>query len=123
MSDEEPDAQDAEDPQPSAVDDKANKRIRNRKKREEAQREKFWKDVFSSEVGRREMWGLLSKLHPFQVMAGTTPVGMADERMTWMHLAEQLVGQHLFQEWFNMEPELVLQMRAENDKRFQKAKG
>jgi hypothetical protein len=109
-----------EDAQPSAVDPEAHRKIRNRKKREAMERDEFWRAIFSTETGRREMWGLLSRLHPFNARMGTTPSGAPDERTTWMFLAEQLVGQHIFQEWFGRHPEFVMLMRQENDPAFKK---
>lgn len=125
MSDEDdplqqPDEQPDPDAQDSAVDPKAHRKIRNRKKREEAERAEFWRSIFSSEVGRREMWGLLGRLGPFKPQMGTTPIGFPDERTTWMHLGVLLVGQHIYQEWFGLHPDLTLLMRQENDPAFKK---
>jgi len=124
MSDEPDTPEDRPDdaPKPSAVDPTRDRKIRNRQKREEAERAEFWRGIFSSEIGRREMWLLLARLHPFSARMGTTPVGFSDERTTWMYLAEQLVGQHIFQEWFGMHADLVLLMRQENDPAFRKAR-
>lgn len=111
------------DVQRSAVDPDGVRKIRNKKKRSEAERAEFWRGVFSSEIGRREMWAFLEQLHPFNSMFGTTPAGGSDERATWMHLAEQLAGQEIYQRWFGMEPDLVTLMRQENDRRHQKSEG
>lgn len=111
------------DAQRSAVDTDGNRKIRNRQKREEAERAAFWRTVFSTEIGRREMWCFIERLHPFNAKLGTSPAGTSDERVTWMHLAEQLVGQEIFQEWWGREPELVMLMRQENDPRHLKGRG
>lgn len=109
--------------QDSAVDPARLKRKKQVKLNEEQQAEVFWGRVFADPIGRREMWRLLQRLHPFDVRIGATPVGFPDERSTWMQLAEQLVGQHIYQEWFARFPQEVSLMRSENDQRFQKPKG
>lgn len=108
------------EPLPSAVDPETPKRHRTRAKREEIEARAFWRSVFESDVGRREMWRLLSKLHPFTFEFGRTAAGTEHERITWMHMAEQIVGQAIFLEWQARHPELVLQMQREHDPRFPK---
>lgn len=109
--------------QASAVDPAANRKLSNRKKTAERQATEFWTRVFADPIGRREMWGLLRELHPFEPLLGQTPVGFPDERKTWMHLAEQLVGQRIYQTWHAKFPTEIMAMLLENDPRFQKPKG
>lgn len=127
MSDEDDDAAVSEesdaDKQPSAVDPNAHRKARNRKKREADVRAEFWRDVFSSEVGRREMWNLLVRIAPTNVQMALTPAGFPDERATWMQLGTHLVRQEIFMDWLETHPELVLLMRQENDPRHKKVNG
>ena len=109
--------------QASAVDPAANRKLSNRKKTAERQATEFWARVFADPIGRREMWGILQELHPFHTQLGETPVGFPDERKTWMHLAEQLVGQRIYQTWHAKFPNEIMAMLLENDPRFQKHKG
>lgn len=109
--------------QDSAVDPARLKRKKQVKLNEEQQAEVFWGRVFADPIGRREMWRLLAKLHPFNVQIGTTPSYFPDERKTWMELAVQLAGQHIYQEWFARFPDEISLMLCENDQRFQKPKG
>lgn len=124
MSDEDDDlAPDEEKPAPeqdSAVDPgERNAKIRKKKLTERDSAE-FWAAIFASELGRREMWRLLARFHPFETKIGASPVGFPDERSTWMHLAEQLMGQSIYQGWHVAFPEQVMAMIKENDPCFQK---
>ncbi len=109
--------------QDSAVDPNRIRRKKQKLLSADQQSDAFWGRVFADPVGRREMWTLLNKLHPFDVQMGLTPVGFTDERRTWMELAVQLSGQQIYQDWFTRFPEEVSLMRSENDPRFQKVKG
>ena len=126
MSDETDDADDtadaAEPEQRSAVAPGEARKLRARRKRAESEASEFWHDVFSSEIGRREMWKFLERLHPFDARLGATPAGVPDERSTWMQLAEQLIGIEIYQQWWTLEPDLVNLMRQENDPRHRKPK-
>lgn len=116
-----PDAgQPADSEQHSAVDTQRAAKLRRGKKDEAREAVQFWHEVFSSPVGRREMWKILNELHPFDTKLANSPVGFPDERGTWMHLGRQITGQRLHQLWYAQFPALVLQMQQENDPNFPK---
>ncbi len=110
----------AENGPDSAVDPQRTEKIGRKKRSEARESDAFWYGVFSTEQGRREIWGILSELHPFDAHLANSPVGFPDERATWMHLGRQLTGQRLFQKWYARFPQLVLLMQAENDPKFPK---
>lgn len=117
------DRPEAEPEQPSAVDARAHGRIRAGKKLKARESEKFWRDIFESELGRREMWGLLQSAHAFEERFACGPNGFPQVEATWLHAGEQALGQRLYQTWLVRFPELVALMHSENDVRFQKPKG
>ena len=92
------------------------------KARREKQATEFWQAMFSTPVGRREMWTILNDLHPFETMYGISPGGFPDPTATAAHMAVQQHGLGLFLKWQNRDPEGIRIMLLENDPRFAKAK-
>lgn len=88
--------------------------------RQIAQREsdRFWLTVFSTEAGRREMWGILTAAHTFEERFAVGPNGFPQSEATWFHAGEQAFGQRLYQKWLAQDPENVILMHIENDARF-----
>lgn len=106
----------------SAVDERGNKKIRNRQKREQAESDEFWENVFRTPVGRREMWRWLTSLHTFEIRFGATPAGFNNPEHSWVLAGQQDAGLRTYQSWLGRFPELVALMHQENDARF-KPKG
>jgi len=94
------------------------RKARRTKRGRQREADEFWNAVFDSEIGRREMWGLLSAAHPFDTRFGATPAGFAEERATWVYHGEQQLGLRMFLTWQHLYPEGVRMMIAENDPRF-----
>lgn len=111
---EDEDAEEAAPPSPNAADAGSHKRIRNRAKRERAEAAAFWGSVFASEVGRREMWGMLDACHTFRKRFGAGPNGTAQPEATDYYDGERDVGQRLWLSWLAICPDGVLLMMKEH---------
>lgn len=91
-------------------------------KRHYREAEQFWKAVFSSEVGRREMWGILASAHAFDERFACGPNGSPQSEATWFHAGEQALGQRLFLSWQRLDRDGVWKMQDEHDPRFASGK-
>lgn len=123
MSDEDdlPEESPVEQPTTSAVSPRDQRRRENRKKREERERFEFWQWVFSTPVGRREMWNAIlgpQAGHVFEQRFGMGDTGFPDPNATFSALGEQLLAQRIFLAWQLAHPEGVRLMVQENDPRF-----
>ena len=123
MTDDDAPAIDNEDAAPpSGVGNAASRRaISKTKQRQEHYRRQaveFWKNVFASPVGRREMWDVLTQLHTFETRFTCGPNGFPNPEATWFAFGEQHSGQRLFDSWTVLDPEGVFLMRREHDPRF-----
>ena len=79
---------------------------------------RFWEQVFGSEVGRREMWGLLAAANPFNPAFQCGPNGFPQPEATWFKAGEQNLTLRMYQTWLSKFPLQVIQMQRENDPRF-----
>lgn len=109
----------------SPEDDSASPRQVESKKRriarERREREDFWRGVFASEVGRREMWGIIGvQAHAFETRFACGPTGFPQPESTWFQAGEQDIGQRLYQSLFYVDPKGVMLMLQEHDPRFPK---
>jgi hypothetical protein len=86
----------------------------------EAEREKFWKVVLFSDVGRREMWGHLQDAHFDADLAGFTPNGSHDPMGAWLNRGAQAYGYRFFLTLLRYAPEQTLLMLQEHDTRIKK---
>ena len=87
-------------------------------KRWEEQRQ-FWRDVMSTDVGRREMWALLAGVtHLFETRFANSPSGAPDHMATMALLGQQMVGQAIHDTLFRYARESTLLMHDEHDRRF-----
>jgi hypothetical protein len=87
-------------------------------RRFEEQRQ-FWRDVMSSEVGRREMWALLDDVtHTFDVQFAHGPTGFPDPLATWLRAGQQSVGRAIHDTLFRFARAETLLMHDEHDRRF-----
>lgn len=83
----------------------------------------FWRGIFSTPVGRREMWGLLQACHFNETKFSCGPNGFPQPEATWFALGEQEVGRRLFDTWLINSRDGVLKMLDEHDPRFAKRGG
>ena len=100
-------------------DDAGSKRGYARKlndiERREEEARTFWNAVFATELGRREMWGVLSAAKTFTFEFGCTPGGFEHAQATWVEFGQQQYGWRLFRSWKKLCPEGVMTMLSEND--------
>lgn len=117
---------DGQEPAPgepdSAADPKRVKRQQRRSSREKREGDEFWRGVFSTDVGRREMWRILVAAGYRSERFGATATGFPDPNATWFRAGIQSVSRHLFDEWQALDYEGVYLMLVENDPKFAKAK-
>lgn len=104
-----------EEPQPAnAADPASHKRIRDRAKRERAEAAEFWRGVFLSEVGRREMWAILNASGAFRERFANGPNGFPQPEATWAYSGEQRMGFRLYLTWLGLCPDHVAVMLKEH---------
>ena len=98
------------------------RRRRKRIDNEYEQASKFWRDVFSTTVGRREMWGLLKATqpdgNPFDPSFPCGPNGFPQPEATWFRAGQYALGQTIWQSWLRLAPDAAVLMLQENDPRF-----
>ena len=104
--------------QPNASDAGSLKKQNTRTKIHEREARTFWKSVFATEVGRREMWRLIQASHAFEERFACGPTGFPDPLATWFQAGEQALGQRIYDSWTIFDHEGVFLMRAEHDPRF-----
>ena len=101
------------------------RKIRRQRKRvdnDAEQASKFWRDVFSTQIGRREMWGLLraaqSDGSPFTPPFVCGPNGFPQSEATWFRAGQYALGQSFYQHWMQNARDGVFLMLDEHDPRF-----
>lgn len=97
------------------------KQIKAKRTRERDAAE-FYRMVFASPVGRREMWSILMRLHPFERRVGVSPGGQPDHDASVAYAAETQAGQNLWKSWLRLDREGVLKMMDEHDPEMRKPK-
>lgn len=128
MSDEPDEEIDGQPDEPQAseqptVDAGSPRAVRKRQTKLQLQQreaDRFWQGVFQSEVGRREMWRLLSEAHPFETSFACGPNGFPQPEATWFKAGEQALGLRIYQAWLQKHPLEVMAMHREHDPRFAK---
>jgi hypothetical protein len=95
---------------------------KSRAKLEAKDAERFWHDVFSTPVGRREMWKLLQSASTFEERFACGPNGFPQPEATWFNAGEQSLGLRMYLTWTRIDRANVLLMHDENDSRFQRRK-
>lgn len=126
MSDDDAELAATEDEQPSEKPFDAGDPVAARKRVrklefQQQQAADFWKRVFASDVGRREMWGILDACHTFETKFGVGPTGFPQPEATWFHRGEQSIGERLFHSWSRLDREGVWRMLDEHDPRYAKS--
>ena len=90
-------------------------------RRQQLEGEQFWRQIFCSEVGRREMWRLIAGpegAHAFETRFMAGPAGIPDPNASWHARGEQDFGLRLYHAWLRDNPAGIALMHAENDPRF-----
>jgi len=100
---------------PNAADRKSHRRARANQKQREEEARLFWRAVFATAIGRREMWGILQAGHAFEERFACGPNGFPQEAATWCEAGEQRLAFRLYRSWLRFEPEGVQLMMREND--------
>lgn len=126
--DEQADMPDDEQPQPGpaeqqTVDAASPRDLAKRKrkaKRTQRDGDEFWRGVLSTEIGRRECWGLLAAAHAFEERFACGPTGFPQAEATWFEAGKQSLGQLYFLSWLRIAPTEATLMLAEHDPRFPK---
>ena len=128
MSDDESDDQDflfPDDEFPKPDDAASARGIRKKQVRTRLQakeRARFWQSVLGTEIGRREVWGLLSAAGTFETPFACGPNGFPHPEATWFKAGQQEVGLRLFFSMQRIDAQAVFQMQQENDPRFARVK-
>lgn len=115
LSADDPIAADAE--QAQAYETKKRKQVRQRK-----EGETFWRAVLSSEIGRREIWGLLSDARTFEERFASGPNGFPNPQATDYYRGERDFGLRLYQRLLLLDVENIRRMHDECDSRFARPK-
>ena len=113
--------QDSAAPAPEAVNSRKHERKESRIRREQQEADQFWKSVYDSEVGRREMWRLIAGpdgAHAFETRFPVGPSGVPDANAAWHAKGEQDFGLRLYHACLKRNPQSVALMHQENDHRF-----
>lgn len=98
---------------------------RNKQEREidlrRLETEAFWKQVFATIVGRREMWKIMGEgLGAFKSEFAAAPGGVPDRDATWHRRGQHDYGFGLYLQLQMIVPEGLRLMLEENDPRFKK---
>ncbi len=81
------------------------------------QADDFWRGLFSTEIGRRELWKLITdQCHAFDERFACGPSGFPQPEATWFQAGQQSLGLRLYQSWLYLNPQGVFLMMAENNK-------
>ena len=105
------------------TDPLAQKKARNRIRREQQEAESLWRAVFANKIGRREMWRMLQDdCHGFSPPFACGPNGFPQVEATWLQAGQYSIGQRLYQRWLRISPQGVHLMHEENDPQFIKPK-
>ena len=109
----------------NAGDPVAVRRRAKKLKYDESEAQQFWRSVFASEAGRREMWNILGPgcCHVSDVKFACGPNGFPQPEATWFQAGEQSIGERLLNSWLKLDREGVFQMLDEHDPRFTKGGG
>lgn len=94
------------------------RRQERKQDREHREAQEFWRGIFATPIGRREMWRLLDALHPFEDRFACGPNGFPQSEATWFHAGEQSTGLRMYHAWLLIARDGVLMMQDEHDPRF-----
>jgi hypothetical protein len=103
-----------------AASTKGLKRKRKRKADVEREAVAFWKSVFATRAGRREMYALLADSGLFATPFAVGPNGFPQPEATWYKAGQHAFGQRLFFQWTRIDRARVFLMLDEHDPYFAK---
>ncbi len=106
--------------QDNAADVAGVKRKQTRVRADKLEAEEFWRKTFASEVGRREMWGLLQAAGVMAERFGAGPNGFPDPYATFFRAGVQSVSDHYLREWQIRDYAGVYLMLCEHHPRYPK---
>src|SRR6202044_500609 len=119
----EDDGQEPADGEPdNAADAKRIRRQERKIDRDKRESDEFWRGVFTSPVGRREMWAILKAGFFKEERFGAGPNGFPHPEATWFRAGGQDYAQRLFDSWQAKEYEGVYMMLCEHYPPFFKSK-
>lgn len=98
----------------NAAEPRSIKRARTRAKLREEEAADFWRRALGSEVGRRELWGVLQSAHAFEERFACGPNGFPQPEATWFEAGQQALGFRLYLSWVRLDPSGVALMMQEN---------
>lgn len=101
---------------PNAADPKRLARQKNRASREEEESRTFWRAVFASQSGRREMWRILGMGHAFEERFSAD----GSSEKTWIMAGEQRLAFRLYRMWQALDFDGAALMQRENDPAIQR---
>jgi hypothetical protein len=110
------------DETPDASNPESMRRQRRKVRRIEDRRADFWKRVMADPDGRLVIWELLEKCGVYQNRFGTTPSGFPAPDVTWFHLGQKDIGDHLYKMLLRVDRAAVALMHDEHDPEFAKPK-
>lgn len=99
----------------------ANRRIRDRVRREAKERAAFWRAVLADKTGRREVWNLIAGAqwgHAFNTSFACGPNGFPQPEATWFAAGAQDLALRLYHDLLLIAPDGTLAMHREHDGRF-----
>ncbi|MGE5148490.1 MAG: hypothetical protein ACM3II_00095 [Rhodospirillaceae bacterium] len=100
------------------ADPVAIKRARRRIKSAEEDAVGFWREVFATPIGRREMWGILASGGAFEERFAHGPNGFPAPEATWCHAGEQRLAFRLYMSWMRLCPDGTALMLREHHPAF-----
>ena len=83
-----------------------------------AERQAFWVAVLSSDIGRREIYGILRENGAFEAIFGVGPSGIPQPEASWYNAGRRDTVQRLFFTLQRYAYHQTFQMMAEHDPRF-----
>lgn len=107
---------------PDAANPVQQKRIRNRAKFEKEQGAEFWRAMLATEIGRREIWSLLTNAHTFEDRFACGPNGFPQPEATWFQAGEKAVGMRLYLSLLKLDLPGVTAMHEQCDTSFEKVR-
>ena len=104
----------------SADDPDTERKRKTRIQREYDEAANFWKSVLGTEIGRRQVWQLLTDSRAFEISFACGPNGFPQSEATWFKAGETSFGQRFWLTLQRFDVDAVLLMHRENDKRLGK---
>lgn len=99
----------------------ANRRIRDRARREAKERTAFWRAVLADKVGRREVWNMIAGSqwgHAFNTAFACGPNGFPQPEATWFAAGAQDLALRLYHDLLRLDVRGIEVMHREHDPRF-----